>query len=225
MTGTVLEQLTPELLMQAYAAGVFPMAPDRESDDVAWYSPEERGIIPLDGMAVPRRLMRTIRSGAYTVTSDKDFRAVIRACAEPAPGREETWISERLQHLYEALFALGHAHSVEVWSGTALVGGLYGVSLGGVFCGESMFSRMRDVSKVALVHLVAGLRKGGFRLLDTQYTTPHLLSLGGVGISGEQYHTLLAEALPVRASWPDDFGFSALCGEINALHPSKGVQA
>nr|WP_294916275.1 leucyl/phenylalanyl-tRNA--protein transferase [uncultured Neokomagataea sp.] len=225
MIETLLERLTPDMLLQAYAAGVFPMAPDRESLELSWYSPEERGIIPLDGMTIPRRLMRTVRSGAFTVTADRDFQAVIRACAEPAPGREETWISERLQHLYEALFALGHAHSVEVWDGEVLVGGLYGVSIGGVFCGESMFSRVRDVSKIALVHLVAGLRHGGFCLLDTQYTTPHLMRLGGVGISGQRYRALLEKALPVEAVWPENFSLAALRSEIERLHPPERVRS
>ncbi|EHH69043.1 leucyl/phenylalanyl-tRNA--protein transferase [Gluconobacter morbifer] len=217
-----MSEVTPELLLQAYAAGIFPMAPDAESSELRWYHPEERGILPLDGMHVPRKLMRFVLSGRVSVTTDTAFDAVMVACAEPAPGRESTWISQEIRRLYGELYRQGHAHSVEVWDGERLVGGLYGVSLGAAFFGESMFSRERDVSKVALVHLVAGLRRGGYRLLDTQYTTPHLTRLGGIGIPAETYRALLSQALTVRATWPDDFSLGSLRDVISALRSHPG---
>lgn len=205
-----MDDVTPRMLLQAYASGIFPMAPDADSTTLEWYRPDERGVLPLDGMRVPRKLARLVRSGRFRVSSDLVFSEVMQACAASAPGRETTWISARIHALYGALHHQGHAHSVEVWDGDALAGGLYGVSLGGAFFGESMFSRERDASKVALVHLVAGLRKGGFMLLDTQYTTPHLASLGGIGIPADTYDALLDKALSVPAIWPDDFSFQAL---------------
>ena len=217
-----MSDVTPESLLDAYASGIFPMAPDRHSDELNWYFPEERGILPLDGMVVPRKLMRTIRSGKFQVTADRAFGDVMLACAEPASGREETWISPRICTLYGVLHQRNHAHSIEVWDGERLVGGLYGVALGGVFFGESMFSRQRDVSKIALVHLVAGLRQGGYRLLDTQYTTPHLTTLGGIGIPAADYLVLLNQALTVRAVWPDDFSLHALRDDIASLRPHPG---
>ncbi|MFT9380444.1 leucyl/phenylalanyl-tRNA--protein transferase [Gluconobacter sp. P5B12] len=217
-----MSDITPEILLDAYASGIFPMAPDRDSDELSWYFPEERGVLPLDAMIVPRKLMRTIRSGKVQVTSDRAFGDVMLACADPAPGREETWISPKICDLYGALHQRGFAHSIEVWDDGALVGGLYGVALGGAFFGESMFSRQRDVSKIALVHLVAGLRKGGYRLLDTQYTTPHLITLGGIGIPAADYLALLNQALTVRTIWPDDFNLHALRDDIASLRPHPG---
>ncbi|MEJ5156172.1 leucyl/phenylalanyl-tRNA--protein transferase [Gluconobacter wancherniae] len=217
-----MTDITPELVLRAYASGLFPMAPDRDSSELEWYSPEERGILPLDGMIVSRKLMRLALSGKYSVSSDTAFAEVMDACAEPAPGREDTWISERIRGLYCALHGMGQAHSVEVRRDGKLVGGLYGVSLAGAFFGESMFSRESDVSKLALVHLVAGLQKGRYRLLDTQYTTSHLTGLGGIGIPADDYRALLHQALTVKASWPCDFSLSALREFIVPLRRHSG---
>jgi leucyl/phenylalanyl-tRNA---protein transferase len=193
--------ITPELMLRAYSIGIFPMAETRDSDRLCWLDPERRGIMPLDGFHLPRRLLRTITSGPYTVTADRDFAGVIAGCAEPKPGREETWINPEIERLFTALHRMGHAHSVETWQDGVLVGGLYGVSLGGAFYGESMFSRARDASKVALAHLVARLRLGGYALLDTQFVTAHLAQFGTIEISRYVYKTRLAEALTVHARW------------------------
>jgi leucyl/phenylalanyl-tRNA--protein transferase len=194
--------LTPDLLLRAYADGLFPMAERRDDPALYWVSPEQRGIIPLDNFHVPRRLARTIRSGHFTVTADRAFADVMRACAAPAAGREESWINDEILHLYTALHAGGHAHSVECWQGETLVGGLYGVRLGGAFFGESMFSAARDASKVALVHLVDALQRGGFTLLDTQFLTGHLARFGALEIPRVQYLALLQDALCREAIWP-----------------------
>ena len=185
-------ELTPALLLQAYASGVFPMAESADSDDVFWVDPRRRGVLPLDRLHVSRRLARTFLGGAFEAAVDRDFAGVIAACAD----RPETWINPRIAWLYRELHHLGHAHSVEIRQDGELVGGLYGVALGGAFFGESMFSRRRDASKLALVALVARLRAGGFTLLDTQFVTDHLRSLGAVEISRAAYHRALAAALP-----------------------------
>jgi len=195
-------RLTPEILLRAYAEGLFPMAERRGDPTLYWVSPEKRGVIPLDGFHVPRRLARTIRSGAFTVTADRAFRAVMEACAAPGPGREESWINSEILRLYTALHIGGHAHSIECWRDNRLVGGLYGVRLGAAFFGESMFSRARDASKVALVALVEGLRRGGFVLLDTQFITAHLARFGAIEIPRQQYLRRLHEALNREAVWP-----------------------
>jgi leucyl/phenylalanyl-tRNA---protein transferase len=195
-------RLTPEILLRAYAEGLFPMAERRGDPTLYWVSPEKRGIIPLDGFHVPRRLARTVRSGVFTVTSDRAFRSVMEACAAPGPGREESWINSEILRLYTALHISGHAHSVECWQGNRLVGGLYGVRLGAAFFGESMFSRVRDASKVALVALVEGLNRGSFVLLDTQFITAHLARFGAVEIPRQQYLRRLHDALNREAIWP-----------------------
>jgi leucyl/phenylalanyl-tRNA--protein transferase len=195
-------RLTPELLLRAYAEGLFPMAERRGDPTLYWVSPEKRGVIPLDTFHVPHRLARTVRSGRFTVTADQVFREVMLACAAPAPGREESWINDEILRLYTALHVGGHAHSIECWQEDRLVGGLYGVRLGAAFFGESMFSRERDASKVALVHLVDALRRGGFVLLDTQFITSHLARFGAVEIPREQYLVKLAQALGATAIWP-----------------------
>ncbi len=195
--------LTPEILLRAYAEGLFPMAERRDDPALYWVSPEKRGLIPLDGFHVPRRLARTVKSGRYEVTADRAFAEVMRGCAEPAEGREQTWINDEILRLYLALHASGHAHSVECWQAGELVGGLYGVCLGAAFFGESMFSRARDASKVALVHLVEALRRGGFILLDTQFLTPHLATFGAYEIPRDDYLVLLHEAIMHEAVWPD----------------------
>ena len=195
-------KLTPEILLRAYAEGLFPMAERRGDPTLYWVSPEKRGIIPLDSFHVPHRLARTVRSGAFHRHRRPGFYEVMRACAAPAPGREETWINSEILRLYTALHAGGHAHSIECWQAGELVGGLYGVRLGAAFFGESMFSRARDASKVALVHLVEGLKRGGFVLLDTQFITAHLARFGAIEIPREQYLLKLADALNREAIWP-----------------------
>jgi leucyl/phenylalanyl-tRNA--protein transferase len=194
--------LTPEILLRAYAEGLFPMAERRGDPTLYWVSPDKRGILPLDNLHVPRRLGRTLRSERFTLTADMAFRDVMEACAAPGPGRPESWINDEILHLYTALHAGGHAHSIECWRDGELVGGLYGVRLGAAFFGESMFSRQRDASKVALVHLVEGLKRGGFVLLDTQFLTAHLARFGAVEIPRAQYLIKLNTALNREALWP-----------------------
>ncbi|MDP6573762.1 MAG: leucyl/phenylalanyl-tRNA--protein transferase [Rhodospirillales bacterium] len=195
-------QLTPELLLRAYAAGIFPMAESRHDPNIFWVDPEVRAILPFEEFRVPRSLRKTVRRGIFEVRCDTAFADVIRACAEVTPGRRDTWINDEIIAAYSALHELGHAHSVECWLGTELVGGLYGVALGGAFCGESMFSRHTDASKVALVHLVARLALGGFTLLDVQFVTDHLRRFGVVEIPARRYLRHLGEALEVRAAFP-----------------------
>jgi len=188
-------EITPEVLLRAYACGIFPMAESADDPTLFWVEPEMRGVIPLDGFRISSRLARTVRSDVFTVTVDTAFKAVIAGCAAPATGREDTWINKRIRDLYGGLHALGHCHSVEVWQDGDLVGGLYGVNLGRAFFGESMFHRIRDASKVALVHLVARLIAGGFELLDTQYVTEHLKTFGAQEIPRRRYTTLLDRAI------------------------------
>ena len=209
--------LTAELLLQAYRVGLFPMAERRDSAELYWLDPEQRGVLPLDRFHLPKRLRRTVLSGAYAVTADRAFADVIAGCAESASGREETWINGEIVRLFTALHHAGHGHSVECWTGNDLVGGLYGVSLGGVFFGESMFSRARDASKVALVHLVARLRLGGYTLLDTQFTTAHLQQFGAHEIPRARYRRVLAEAVAVRATWIAEPEPDALLGVVDAM--------
>jgi len=194
-------EITPEVLLRAYACGIFPMAESADDPTLFWVEPEMRGVIPLDGLHISSRLARTVRSDAFTVTVNTAFKAVISGCAAPQPGREDTWINKRIRDLYIGLHEIGHCHSVEVWEKDDLVGGLYGVSLGRAFFGESMFHHARDASKVALVHLVARLIAGGFGLLDTQYVTEHLRSLGAVEISRRRYCTLLDKAIAGEADF------------------------
>jgi leucyl/phenylalanyl-tRNA---protein transferase len=195
-------QLTPEILLAAYAAGVFPMAESADDPKLFWVDPHHRGILPLDAFHVPRRLRRVLRQDRFAVSCDTAFEAVIHGCAEASETRPNTWINEEIVRLYSELCERGAAHSVECWRDGMLAGGLYGVSIGAAFFGESMFSRETDASKVALVHLVARLRAGGYRLLDTQFLTPHLARFGGIEISRARYHRLLASALAYRASFP-----------------------
>ncbi|MDH3236244.1 MAG: leucyl/phenylalanyl-tRNA--protein transferase [Alphaproteobacteria bacterium] len=191
-------RLNPELLLRAYAAGIFPMAQSRDDPELYWIDPEWRGVIPLDAFHVPRRLRRTIRQEHFETTADTAFGEVVKACAASTRGRPDSWINDEIAAAYAELARLGHAHSVECWLKGKLVGGLYGVSLGGAFFGESMFSRERDASKVALVHLVARLRRGGFALLDTQFITKHLEQFGAIEIPRDDYRQLLAAALEVE---------------------------
>ncbi len=186
-----MSRLDPRLLLQGYATGIFPMADSREADELFWVEPRNRAIIPLDRFHLSRSLRRTLRSGRFNVTRDRDFHGVISACAD----REETWINAELESAMLALHASGHAHSIEVWEGERLVGGLYGVKLGRAFFGESMFSRRTNASKVALASLVARLKVGNFTLLDCQFMTEHLASLGAVSVPRETYVALLSAAL------------------------------
>jgi leucyl/phenylalanyl-tRNA---protein transferase len=204
-------EITPEVLLKAYACGIFPMAESAEDPALYWIEPERRGIMPLDRLHVPSRLARTVRTNRFVVRCDRDFDAVIDGCAEPKAGRARTWINTRIRTLYGALFDRGHCHTVEVYDGKTLVGGLYGVSLGAAFFGESMFHHARDASKVALVHLVARLRAGKFRLLDTQFVTDHLKIFGAIEVSRRQYHKLLEAAIASDAdfaAWPADMPMS-----------------
>ncbi|MDI4658698.1 leucyl/phenylalanyl-tRNA--protein transferase [Xanthobacter autotrophicus] len=198
-------EITPDVLLKAYACGIFPMAESAEDPGLYWIEPEQRGIIPLDGFHISSRLARTVRSDKFEVRIDHDFDAVIDGCSEPQEGREKTWINERIRKLYGELFLRGRCHTVEAWRDGKLVGGLYGVRLGGAFFGESMFHRETDASKVALVHLVGRLIAGGFRLLDTQFVTSHLKTFGAIEVSRRHYHRLLDHALQGEADfycWP-----------------------
>ena len=209
-------EITPEVLLRAYACGIFPMAESADDPTLFWVEPELRGVIPFDGFRVASRLARTVRSDVFSVTVDTAFKAVIAGCAAPQPGRDDTWINKRIRDLYLGLHASGHCHSVEVWQDDNLVGGLYGVSLGRAFFGESMFHTTRDASKVALVHLVARLIAGGFELLDTQYVTEHLKTFGAVEIARRRYRALLDKAI---TGAPADF-----C-KLDVTQPVKGTEA
>jgi leucyl/phenylalanyl-tRNA--protein transferase len=210
-------EVTPELMLRAYRSGLFPMAETRRGDRLYWLDPEQRGILPLGGFHLPKRLLRTTLSGAFTIHADRDFPGVIAACATPAEGREDTWINRDIERLFTALHVQGHAHSIEAWQDGQLAGGLYGVVLGGAFFGESMFSHVRDASKVALVHLVARLRMGGFSLLDTQFVTTHLSQFGAYEIPRAQYKALLDRAAGAAAQWIGTPDPDALVREIRAI--------
>ncbi|MDA0367515.1 MAG: leucyl/phenylalanyl-tRNA--protein transferase [Proteobacteria bacterium] len=207
-------KLTPEILLRAYASGVFPMAEDRDDPTLYWIDPDSRGVLPLESFHLSRRLARKVRQDVFRITCDSAFLTVIESCAAPARGRETTWINDEIIALYSGLAEIGHAHSIEAWDSAGdLVGGLYGVSLGAAFFGESMFSTATDASKVALAHLVARLRVGGFTLLDTQFVTDHLASFGAVEIPREAYHGQLAAAMRRDAdfySLSDEGGAAAL---------------
>ena len=196
-----LVEITPEVLLKAYACGIFPMAESAEDPGLHWHEPDERGVLPLEQFHIPSRLARTVRSDRFMVRVNHDFDAVLDGCAEPAPGRTRTWINGRIRALYRRLFDIGHGHSVEAYQDGVLVGGLYGVSLGRAFFGESMFHRARDASKVALVHLVARLNAGGFQLLDAQYVTDHLRIFGTIEVPRDAYHKLLEVALVGEADF------------------------
>lgn len=195
------KSFTLEDMIACYATGVFPMSEDRDDPRLFLVDPEERGIFPLDHFHIPRRLRRTLRTTSFQVRIDTAFDQVVHLCAEADEGREETWINHPLESLYSALFSRGLAHSVEVWGGQDLVGGLYGVCLNGAFFGESMFSRVTDASKIALCHLVARLKVGGYSLLDAQFHTDHLAQFGLIAISREDYRTRLHQALAIEADF------------------------
>ena len=210
--------LTADLLLRAYRLGMFPMAESRTSRSLHWLDPEVRGVLPLDKFHLPRSLMKTLRSGKFTITADTQFAATIAACAAARANRPETWINLEIERLFTELFALGFAHSVEVWADGAMVGGLYGASLGGAFFGESMFSTATDASKIALVHLVARLRLGGYVLLDTQFITTHLTRFGAVEVPRDDYHMLLAGAVEHPARFQPAPPPALLAAEIAAIY-------
>lgn len=215
--GAGLTEITPDLVLRAYRAGLFPMAERRDGDRLYWLDPELRGVQPLDGFHLPRRLARTVLAGTFEVRCDTAFAEVMHGCAAATPDRPETWINPEIERLFGALHVMGHAHSVECWQDGTLVGGLYGVALGGAFFGESMFSTARDASKVALVHLVARLRLGGFRLLDTQFVTEHLARFGAIEVPRAEYRRQLLLALEVPARFPVDPDEESLRAEITRL--------
>ena len=208
--------IDPALLLKAYAAGIFPMADGRDATDVYWVDPRKRGVLPLDGFRLSRSLAKTLKSEKFETTVDRAFNDVVKSCAEMASDRPATWINHQIEASVSRLHSAGHAHSVETWVDGSLVGGLYGVRLGRAFFGESMFSRAKDASKVALAHLVARLRVGDFALLDCQFITPHLASLGAKEIDRTDYMVLLSSALSTLGSGsdsspsPDFFAFDAL---------------
>lgn len=194
-------EITPQVLLKAYSCGIFPMAESADDPALYWIEPQHRGILPLDRVHIPKRLARTVRTTPFAVRIDTDFEGTINGCAASRPGRRSTWINARIRTLYRELFALGHCHTVEVWDGERLVGGLYGVALGGAFFGESMFSYERDASKIALVHLIARLVAGGFTLLDTQFVTEHLRQFGTLEVDRETFQKKLDDALRVSANF------------------------
>jgi leucyl/phenylalanyl-tRNA--protein transferase len=197
----IMIEITPQVLLKAYSCGIFPMAESADDPALYWIEPQHRGILPLDLIQVPRRLARTVRAGTLQVSFDTDYEGVIEGCAAGRPGRRSTWINSRIRSLYRDLFSMGHCHTVEVWSEGRLAGGLYGVALGGAFFGESMFSYVRDASKIALVHLAARLVHGGFTLLDTQFVTDHLRQFGTIEVDRDEFHRMLEAALKLKADF------------------------
>jgi leucyl/phenylalanyl-tRNA--protein transferase len=197
----IVIEITPQVLLKAYACGIFPMAESAEDPALYWIEPQHRGILLLDQVHVPRRLARTVRAGEFEVRVDSNFEGVISGCAASRPGRRTTWINTKIRSLYRELFKSGHCHTVETWQNGKLVGGLYGVALNGAFFGESMFSTARDASKVALVYLCARLIHGKFSLLDTQFVTEHLKQFGTVEIDRTDFHTKLEKALAQQADF------------------------
>ncbi|GGE43723.1 leucyl/phenylalanyl-tRNA--protein transferase [Agaricicola taiwanensis] len=218
----VLVEITPEVLLKAYACGIFPMAESADDPGLYWIEPELRGILPLEEFRLSRRMARTIRSDHFEMRVDHDFEAVIDGCARPAAGRRKTWINRRIRNLYGDLFDAGHCHTVEAYRNGTLVGGLYGVRLRGAFFGESMFHTVTDASKVALVHLAARLQAGGFVLLDTQFVTDHLRTFGAIELKKAEYHQRLQQALTVQGNfdvWPRE-GISGRAA-LSVLRPSR----
>ena len=194
-------RLSPDLLLAAYSLGIFPMAESASSKELFWFDPKRRGVLPLDEFHIPRRLRRTLRQGQAEIRIDHDFDAVIAGCSAPARGREGTWMNSEIRRVYRALFDQGACHTVEVYENGELTGGLYGVSIGAAFFGESMFHRRTDASKIALAFLVARLKAGGFTLLDTQFVTDHLTRFGAIEVSRREYHEMLDEALEIPADF------------------------
>ena len=213
--------LTPQIVLDAYSKGLFPMAENRRDKQLFWIDPEVRGILPLDNFHIPRSLKKKIRNNPFEVRFDHNFAAVIRACAQQKPKRRETWINDEIIELYSELFCMRHAHSVECWREEKLVGGLYGISIGGAFFGESMFSSERDSSKIALVHLVARLNLAGFTLLDTQFITDHLKQFGAIEISRVEYHKILNGALNLNVGFHLEVSLDAEEGVLRRILQSK----
>jgi leucyl/phenylalanyl-tRNA--protein transferase len=220
---TTPQKITPALLLHGYGLGIFPMAQGRDDSEIHWVDPRHRGIFPIDGFHISRSLAHRIRTCGYTIRTDSDFAGVVAACAD----RPETWINAEITELYLTLHKGGHAHSLEVWEGEALIGGVYGVKLGAAFFGESMFSRRRDASKIALAWLIHRLRAGGFTLFDTQFLTPHLASLGAIEISRAEYHQRLDAALHRSAAfYPAGYQplpSSVAGGSPSPVPPSSGA--
>ena len=211
-------EITADLVLQAYRCGIFPMAEDADDPELHWYEPKRRGIMPLDAFHVSRSLAKLVRSDRFEVVADRDFQGVLSGCAAAAPGRERTWINGTIRQLYGELFERQHCHTVEAYRDGRLVGGLYGVSIGGAFFGESMFHAETDASKVALVHLVARLRRGGYRLLDAQFVTTHLASFGAIEIDRALYRVLLAQAMEAA---PDPDTWSGPLNGATALAAAR----
>jgi len=222
--GSGKQQLTPELLLRAYAAGIFPMAESRDDPGIYWVDPQVRGVLPLDTFHAPRRLKKTIRSGVFEVRCNTAFAEVLELCGESRDNRPETWINPMIEDAVMKLFDMGFAHSVETWRDGILVGGLYGIALGGAFFGESMFSRYRDASKVALVHLVARLRMGGFTLLDVQFVTDHMRQYGASEIPAREYLEYLNDALQVQGVFLSDASPEEVSGALEALFLQSSTQ-
>jgi leucyl/phenylalanyl-tRNA---protein transferase len=213
---TLNRDITPQVLLKAYSCGIFPMAESADDPQLYWIEPISRGILPLDSVRLPKRLARTIRQAPFEVRVDSNFDATIAGCAASRPGRRTTWINDQIRALYRELYALGHCHTVEVWQGKRMVGGLYGVSLGGAFFGESMFSTETDASKIALIYLCARLIHGGYTLLDTQFVTDHLRQFGTVEVDRGEFHQALEKALPLTAEYKR-LPFDAPAAEIVAI--------
>ena len=209
-----MRTLTPDLLLQAYCAGLFPMGERRDDPTLYWLDPDPRTILPLDGFHLPRRLARTVRSGRFEIRCNSAFRAIVEACAAATDNRRESWINQPIVELYSALAARGQAYSVETWQDGQMVGGLYGVSIGGAFFGESMFSRERDASKVALVHLVARLLRGGYNLLDCQFMTEHLRAFGAIEVPKAEYRGRLQQALRRATSFELELDGATACATV-----------
>ena len=222
MHAPVLKTIPLDLLLMAYRSGIFPMADSRDDEEIYWVEPRERAIIPLDGLRISRSLAKAIRQDRFRVTCNADFGGVLQACAAPRPGHPESWISQRIALSYRALHLAGHAHSIECWNGDELVGGLYGVGFDRAFCGESMFSRQRDASKVALAWLVALLRHAGYQLLDCQFMTEHLASLGAIPINRAAYLERLSEAVAAGPAPSLADAYASLVGSAGAAGSGSG---
>jgi len=222
----IMIEITPQVLLKAYSCGIFPMAESADDPALYWIEPQHRGILPLNEVHIPRRLARTVRSAPFTVRIDNDFEGVIDGCAAERPGRRSTWINARIRNLYRDLFDLGYCHTVEVWTADKLVGGLYGVALGGAFFGESMFSFARDASKIALLYLAARLVHGSFRLLDTQFVTEHLRQFGTIEVDRDAFHRHLEAALKLNADFmklPQDASPEFVLSVLEGALGGKGL--
>lgn len=220
----IVIEITPQVLLKAYTCGIFPMAESADDPALFWIEPQQRGVLPLEGVHIPKRLARTVRQGTFEVRIDTDFEGVISGCAASRPGRRSTWINPKIRALYRDLFEMGYCHTVETWKDGQLVGGLYGVALAGAYFGESMFSTERDASKVALTYLCARLMYGGFTLLDTQFVTEHLRQFGTVEIERAEFHVRLEKALELRGDFlelPKDAPGDQILAILEAGHTGR----